>query len=280
MKNNKGNFFSASQNVSPRNNIHCFAECIKEIFHIAGMKKIAVIPARYAATRFPGKLMQLIDHRPVILHTWQNTCLTGLFDEVLVATDHPIIANVIAEQGGKAIMTSSMHASGSDRIAEAIAYIDTDIIVNVQGDEPFVNKQNLSLLLAPFEQDISSEIKVSSLMHLLENESSILNPNHVKVVTDKNDFALYFSRAAIPFIRDNGTVKYFKHIGMYAYRKEALLAFTKWPVGDLENAEKLEQLRYLENGIRIKMMLTNESTIGIDTPQDLEQAIAFFQTKL
>ncbi len=244
------------------------------------MKKIAVIPARYAATRFPGKLMQLIDGRPVILHTWQNTCYTGLFDEVLVATDHPLIADLIAAHGGKAVITSSLHASGSDRIAEAIAYSDADIIVNVQGDEPFVNKNNLSLLLEPFEQDENNEIQVSSLMHILEQESSILNPNHVKVVTDNKDFALYFSRAAIPFIRDNASVKYYKHIGLYAYRKDTLMAFTKWPSGILENAEKLEQLRYLENGIRIKMMRTNESTIGIDTPEDLEQARALFQQTL
>ncbi len=271
--------FTSTQNESKRNFIYCYAECIKEIFHIAGMKKLAVIPARYAATRFPGKLMQLIDNRPVILHTWLNTCLTGLFDEVLVATDHPLIENLITAQGGKAVMTSSLHASGSDRIAEAIEYIDADIIVNVQGDEPFVNKNNLSLLLAPFEQDKNKEIKVSSLMHLIDDESSIMNPNHVKVVTDKNDFALYFSRAAIPHIRDSAVVKYYKHIGMYAYRKDTLMAFTTWPVGLLENAEKLEQLRYLENGIRIKMMLTNESTIGIDTPEDLEEARAMFQHK-
>lgn len=236
------------------------------------MKKIAVIPARYAATRFPGKLMQLLDHRPVIVHTWLQTCNTGLFDEVLVATDHPLIADVISQAGGKVVMTSSLHTSGSDRIAEAISYIDVDVVVNVQGDEPFVSKRNLALLLEAFERDATKQVQVSSLMHELTNETDILNPNHVKVVTDKNGFALYFSRAVVPYQRDGDAVKYYKHIGVYGFRKDILMAFTKWPPGILETAEKLEQLRYLENGVAIKMMLTDESTIGIDTAEDLEKA--------
>lgn len=257
-----------------------FFICLLEfIIHIATMKKIAVIPARYAATRFPGKLMELLDNRPVIVHTWMRTVSTSLFDEVLVATDHPLIADVISKAGGKVVMTSSLHASGSDRIAEAIAYTDADIVVNVQGDEPFVSVGNLSLLLQAFEQDAAQQVQVSSLMHLLTNEDEICNPNNVKVVTDINGLALYFSRSVIPFQRDNDPVKYYKHIGLYAYRRETLMAFTKWPPGVLETIEKLEQLRYLENGIRIKMMLTNETTIGIDTPDDLEKARSFLQTK-
>lgn len=243
------------------------------------MKKIAVIPARYAATRFPGKLMQLLDHRPVIVHTWFNTCNTALFDQVLVATDHPLIAEAITQAGGKAVMTSSMHASGSDRIAEAIAYTDVDLVVNIQGDEPFVNRGNLSLLLQAFEQDADQQVMVSSLMHPLTKVDEINNPNNVKVVTDKKGYALYFSRSVIPFQRDTDAVEYYKHMGLYAYRKDILMAFTKWPAGVLEAAEKLEQLRYLENGIRIKMMLTEETTIGIDTPDDLAMAIEFIKGK-
>lgn len=235
------------------------------------MKKIAVIPARYASTRFPAKLMQLLDHRTVIRATYENTVATNLFDEVIVVTDSNIIFNEM--KGAHVVMSKKTHESGSDRIAEAIENIDCDVVMNVQGDEPFVDKNTLQNLLHVFE---NKSVMVASLMHELKDKNDIENPNNVKVVVDNNSNALYFSRASIPFVRDEGSdVKYYKHIGVYAYRKNCLLQFTQWAQGKLENIEKLEQLRYLENGIKIKMVPTNHTSIGIDTPQDLEQAKQF-----
>ncbi len=235
------------------------------------MKKYAVIPARYAATRFPGKLMQLLDDKPVILHVYDNTVATGLFDEVYVVTDSDIIFNAAAAHGARVIKSLKQHESGSDRIAEAITNMDVDVVVNVQGDEPFVQQKALAALLGAFEQD--ERTQVASLMHVLESNADINDPNSVKVVTANDGSALYFSRVAVPYKRsaENKTT-YFKHIGVYAFRKQALLDFTALPPGILEMTEKLEQLRYLENGISIKMVLVDEPTIGIDTPEDLEKA--------
>lgn len=231
------------------------------------MKKIAVIPARYAATRFPAKLMQMIGDKTVIRHTYDNTVATGLFDDVLVVTDSAIIFDEISSHGGTALMSKKEHESGSDRIAEAVENLDVDVIINVQGDEPFIEKQPLADLLHVFE-DIS--VQVASLMHGVTDEEQIKNPNIVKVVTDKSGFALLFSRSPIPYKRNTeSSFVYFRHIGVYGYRKQALLQFVKWPISTLENIEKLEQLRYLENGVRIKMVITNFSAIGIDTPEDL-----------
>lgn len=237
------------------------------------MKTIALIPARYAATRFPAKLMQLLAGKSVIRHTYENTVATLLFDEVIVVTDSEIIFNEIVQHGGYAIMSRMEHESGSDRIAEAVAHIEVDIIVNVQGDEPFVKKELLEDLLAAFENDSREKVEVASLMYPISGEETVSNPNHVKVVVDKNNDALFFSRSVIPFHRDK-TINaiYYKHIGIYAYRKHALINFTHWKVAPLEAIEKLEQLRYLENGIKIKMVLTDESPVSIDTPEDLENA--------
>jgi 3-deoxy-D-manno-octulosonate cytidylyltransferase len=237
------------------------------------MKTIAFIPARYAATRFPGKLMQLLADKTIIRHTYENTKATLLFDEVIVVTDSEIIFKEIIQHGGYAIMSKREHESGTDRIAEAVADIEVDLVVNVQGDEPFVKKEMLENLLAAFKHDSKEEIKVASLMHLSADEQIIANPNHVKVVVDKNNNALLFSRSVIPFHRDkNIEPVYFKHIGIYAFRKNALMDFTEWQPSILEVTEKLEQLRYLENGIKIKMVLTDESPVSIDTPEDLERA--------
>jgi 3-deoxy-D-manno-octulosonate cytidylyltransferase len=240
------------------------------------MKTIAFIPARYAATRFPGKLMQMLGDKTIIRHTYENTKNTFLFDEVIVVTDSEIIFNEITHYGGYAIMSKQSHESGSDRIAEAVADIDVDIVVNVQGDEPFVKKELLQSLLNVFKNDLGEEIKVASLMHRIVNEQIIANPNHVKVVVDTNNDALLFSRSIIPFHRDqNLEAVYFKHIGIYAFRKNALMNFTTWKPTPLEAIEKLEQLRYLENGVKIKMVLTGESPVSIDTPEDLEHARKF-----
>ncbi len=233
------------------------------------MKKIAVIPARYAATRFPAKLMQMLGNKTVIRHTYDNTVATELFDDVIVATDSQIIFNEITSHGGKAVMSKKEHESGSDRIAEAVQDLDVDVIINVQGDEPFLEKEPLAKLLKSFEDQL---VQVASLMHPIQ-EDQLNNPNIVKVVTDNADNALYFSRSCIPYKRDaEAAFTYHRHIGVYGYRKNALLQFVSWATGRLEQVEKLEQLRYLENGIRIRMVTTAFSAIGIDTPEDLESA--------
>jgi 3-deoxy-D-manno-octulosonate cytidylyltransferase len=234
------------------------------------MKRIAMIPARYAATRFPAKLMQMLGDKTVILHTYNNTVATGLFDEVMVVTDSDIIYNEIITHGGKAKMSLKEHESGSDRIAEAIADMDVDIVVNVQGDEPFVQKEPLEKLLQVFEDD---KVQVASLMQVLTEQKFIADPNYVKVAVDKNMNALMFSRSPIPYHRDkNITPVYYEHIGVYAFRKQALMNFTGWPVSPLEAAEKIECLRYLENGVPMKMVVTQYMGIEIDTPEDLVRA--------
>lgn len=237
------------------------------------MKSIALIPARYEATRFPGKLMEILGDKTIIRHTYENTVATFLFDEVIVVTDSAIIFNEIVENGGYALMSRGKHESGSERIAEAATDIEADVIVNVQGDEPFVKKEPLQNLLAVFTNDSQHHIQVASLMHEIHDEDFLVNPNTVKVVIDKFSNALMFSRSVIPFRRDRAAnVIYYKHIGIYAYRKDALINFTKWKSTPMEASEKLEQLRYLENGVKIKMVVTEESPISIDTPEDLERA--------
>ena len=211
-----------------------------------------MIPARYAATRFPAKLMQMLGDKTVILHTYNNTVATNLFDEVLVVTDSEIIFNEIINNGGKAVMSIKEHESGSDRIAEAIADMDVDIVVNVQGDEPFVQKEPLEKLLEVFTDE---NVQVASLMQILKEEKFIVDPNYVKVAVDKNMNSLFFSRSPIPYHRDKNTAPiYYEHIGVYAFRKQALLNFTSWEITPLEAAEKIECLRYLENGVPLKMI--------------------------
>jgi 3-deoxy-manno-octulosonate cytidylyltransferase (CMP-KDO synthetase) len=234
------------------------------------MKKIAMIPARYAATRFPAKLMQQLGDKTVIRHTYDNTVATNLFDEVYVVTDSDIIFTEITTHGGKAIMSKTAHESGSDRIAEAVADMDVEIVVNVQGDEPFVQKAPLEKLLAVFTDE---KVQVASLMQVLKEDKFISDPNYVKVAVDKNMNSLLFSRSVIPYHRDKTVAPvYYEHIGVYAFRKQALLSFTQWPITPLEAAEKIECLRYLENGISLKMVVTEYMGIEIDTPEDLERA--------
>ncbi|WP_462262083.1 3-deoxy-manno-octulosonate cytidylyltransferase [Ferruginibacter sp.] len=234
------------------------------------MKTIAMIPARYAATRFPAKLMQLLKDKTVIRHTYDNTVATGLFDEVMVVTDSEIIFNEIVSHGGKAKMSIKTHESGSDRIAEAVADMDVDIVVNVQGDEPFVQKEPLQKLLDTFTDE---KVQVASLMQKLFDEKFINDPNYVKVAVDKNMNSLFFSRSVIPYPRDkNVSSVYYEHIGVYAFRKQALINFTNWPMTPLEAAEKVECLRYLENGVPLKMVVTQYMGVEIDTPEDLERA--------
>lgn len=236
------------------------------------MKKIALIPARYAATRFPGKLMQQLGDKTIIRHTYENTLATGLFDDVLVATDSDIIHYEISKHGGKAVMSQHEHESGSDRIAEAVADMDVDIIVNVQGDEPFVRREPLAKLLAAFDGEEGKAVQVASMMQVFTEQSFVENPNNVKVVVDNNMNSLLFSRSVIPYNRAATAVNYYHHIGVYAFRKQALMNFTQWPITPLEAAEKIECLRYLEHGIQLKMVLVNFKGVGIDTPEDLELA--------
>ena len=229
-----------------------------------------MIPARYAATRFPAKLMQVLGNKTVIRHTYDNTMATGLFDEVVVVTDSPIIFDEIINNGGRAVMSIKEHQSGSDRIAEAVANMEVDIVVNVQGDEPFVQKEPLEKLLRVFEDET---VQVSSLMQVLKEEKFNLDPNYVKVAVDKNMNALFFSRSPIPYHRDKDlSPVYYEHIGVYAFRKQALLNFTNWEMTPLEAAEKIECLRYLENGVAMRMVVTEYMGIEIDTPEDLERA--------
>ena len=239
------------------------------------MKKIAMIPARYGATRFPGKLMQVLGSKSVIRHTYDNTVSTGLFDEVIVVTDSDIIYNEIVNNGGKAIKSIRQHESGSDRIAEAVELIAADIVLNVQGDEPFVQKDPLKKLLDVFEGDEGKAVQVGSLMQVMTVKQFIEDPNYVKVVVDNNMNSLLFSRSAIPFHRDkNIAVTYYEHIGVYAFRKQALMNFTSWAMTPLEAAEKIECLRYLEHGIALKMVVTEYMGVEIDMPEDLERAAA------
>lgn len=239
------------------------------------MKIAAFIPARYAATRFPAKLMQLLGNKPVIRHTYDNTVATGLFNEVYVVTDSDIIFQEITNNGGKAIMSKKNHESGSDRIAEAVADLDIDIVVNVQGDEPFVKKEPLAQLLQVFEGEEGKQVQVASLMQVLKEQKFIEDPNYVKVAIDRNFNALMFSRSVIPYPRSTESrITYYEHIGVYAFRKQALLNFTSWAMTPLESAEKIECLRYLENGVTIKMVITDYMGVEIDTPEDLERAAA------
>ena len=237
------------------------------------MKIIAVIPARYASTRFPAKLMQDLCGKTVIARTYEAAVASQLFDNVFVVTDSDLIFNEIQNQGGKAIKSIKEHESGSDRIAEAVANMDVDIVVNVQGDEPFIDTDSLKQLITIFKNDNEHKVDLASLMREITDESAIENPNNVKVVVDQNQFALYFSRSVIPFAREkNVGVRYFQHIGIYAFRKQALMDFYSLPMKSLEASEKLEQLRYLEFGKRIKMVETTHVGIGIDTENDLIRA--------
>ncbi|MFN4961404.1 MAG: 3-deoxy-manno-octulosonate cytidylyltransferase [Bacteroidota bacterium] len=234
------------------------------------MKVVALIPARYAASRFPGKLMQLLGDKTVIRHTVEATQSTMLFDQVIVVTDSDEIEAEIHRFGGECKRSSRNYESGTDRIAEIAATLDVDLILNVQGDTPFIKKEPLADLIKAFE-DI--KVGVASLMQPIQDPKLIQEPNVVKVVTDLNNDALYFSRSPIPYNRDkSASTSYYEHIGVYAFRKKALLDFTSWPLSALEATEKLEQLRYLEHGVKIRMVKTDYSSIAIDTPEDLVRA--------
>lgn len=232
-----------------------------------------MIPARYAASRFPGKLMQDLSGETVILRTYKAAVRTGLFDDVFVVTDSEIIYDEIVKNGGKAIRSISEHDCGSDRIAEAVEHMDVDIVVNVQGDEPFTDRESLEKVIQVFKDDVLKEVDLASLMTKIDDWEEINNPNTVKVITDERNFAMYFSRSPIPYPRDKQTqVTYYKHKGVYAFRKDAIVDFYHLPMRMLEATEKIEAIRYLEYGKKIKMVETDSEGIEIDTPEDLERA--------
>lgn len=238
-----------------------------------------MIPARYEASRFPGKLMQDLAGKSVILRTYEATINTGLFEKVFVVTDSKIIYNEIKNNGGNVLMSKLEHESGSDRIAEAVHDIECDIIVNVQGDEPFTESESLKRLIEVFSFDKEKQIDLASLMVKIDDEKEINNSNCVKVITDKDNFALYFSRSVIPFNRSfNKKLNYYKHKGVYAFRKATLLEFTNLPILNLEESEKIECLRFLEHGKKIKMVESNVQGVEIDTPSDLEKAISLWKS--
>ncbi|MGZ5190692.1 MAG: 3-deoxy-manno-octulosonate cytidylyltransferase [Flavisolibacter sp.] len=235
------------------------------------MKKIAMIPARYEASRFPGKLMQKLGNQTIIATVFEATRNTGLFDDVVVVTDSDIIFEEIKSLGGNPLRSKKQHESGTDRIAEAVSDMDVDIILNVQGDTPFIKKEPLEKLLKLFEDET---VQVASLMQEITDEQTINDPNRVKVCVDKKMNSLFFSRSVIPYARAKTNIIYYEHIGVYAFRKKALLEFTSWPVTPLEDAEKIECLRFLENGISLRMAVTEYIGLSIDTPADLQKARA------
>ena len=242
------------------------------------MKITAVIPARYASTRFPGKALAEIDGRPMIQHVYERAAQSKLVGRVIVATDDRRIADAVSAIGGETMMTSASHETGTDRLAEVAAGLDSDIVVNVQGDEPLIDPAMIDLALQPFIEE--AELQMGTLKTRIKCLHDFLSPNVVKVVTDNRDNALYFSRSPLPFFRDkwkdlkdesfsSGKLLCFKHVGLYVYRRDFLLKFAAMPATFLEISEKLEQLRAIENGVKIRVVETDFESIGVDTPEDL-----------
>ena len=237
------------------------------------MKAIALIPARLGATRFPAKLLTSLKGKSVIRRTYESVVNTGLFDEVIVVTDSDEIYNEIVKYGGKAVKSKREYESGTDRIAEVAANLHADVFVNVQGDEPFVQKEPLAQLLELFSGADGDNVKVASLVQRLTDPVLINDPNYVKVALDLNNNALFFSRSIVPYPRDTEIdIPYYEHIGVYAFRKEALISFTNWPATPLEAAERVECLRFLEHGMAIRMAITQYMGVEIDTPEDITRA--------
>ncbi len=240
------------------------------------MRTIGVIPARFASTRFPGKVLANIGGKPLIQHVWEKAVQCQELDEVLIACDHDDVLKAAKGFGAQAAMTDPAHPSGSDRIAEAVKDIKADMIVNIQGDEPFIDARTIDDLARLLKQD--ANILMGTVIKPITEASDMANPNVVKCVVDAQGFALYFSRAPIPFQREGEPAETlgFKHLGLYAYDRDFLMEFNSWPKGALESVEKLEQLRALERGIKIKTTVTFFESIAVDTPQDLQKAITWF----
>lgn len=245
------------------------------------MKTAIIIPARYASTRLPGKPLQIIGDKPMILHVAKQASLTKGVDEVWIATDHDEIYDIVRHSGYQVVMTSANHQTGTDRIAEANQKINADIVVNIQGDEPFINPKTIELALHPLF--LENGFDMSTLATPFENDADVTNPNYVKVVTDQKNKALYFSRSVIPFPRDNEksllhSFSYMRHIGIYVYRKNVLDNLSKLTPTPIELAEKLEQLRALYYGYSIAVVRVNDLALSVDTPDDLEKARHYYAT--
>jgi 3-deoxy-manno-octulosonate cytidylyltransferase (CMP-KDO synthetase) len=248
------------------------------------MTSVGIIPARYGASRFEGKVIARIGNKTMIQHVWERARKSNALDDLIIAADDDRIIKAVEGFGGKAVFTSKSHPSGTDRLREIANPLDVDIVVNIQADEPLLHHSMIDNLVDAMRQD--KNIVMASLMRKIEDISELENPNTVKVVVDKNNFALYFSRSPVPFLRDrrpaypsdedkghlHGRSRFFKHIGLYAYTKDFLFTFANLPQSSLEKCEKLEQLRALENGYKIMMVETKYDTIGVDTPEDLERA--------
>jgi len=238
------------------------------------MRTIGVIPARYASTRFPAKVLADIAGKPLIQHVWEKAIQCQELDDIIIACDHELVFKRAHGFKAQVMMTDPHHPSGSDRIAQAVKDLKVDIIINIQGDEPFIEPQTIDALAVLLKNDPST--MMGTVIKEITDESDFLNPNVVKCVIDNKGYALYFSRSPIPYHRNKkatfGNLNY-KHLGLYAYRKEFLMQYKDWPKGILESIEELEQLRVLERGIKIKTTKTNYESIAIDTPEDLEKAI-------
>jgi len=237
------------------------------------MDVVGVIPARYSSTRFEGKVLADIGGKPMLQHVWERAKQTLILDDVIIACDHPLVADTAKGFGAKVVMTSKQHISGTDRIIEVVNPLEVKVVVNIQGDEPFIHPMMIEAVASALLNN--PQINMATIMKKITDAQEINDPHVVKVVVDKNNFALYFSRAAIPYRAANSDVAspvYYKHIGLYAYTKDFLFVYKNLPSSQLEETERLEQLRVLDGGFRIKVLETKHETIGVDTPEDLEKA--------
>ena len=238
--------------------------------HSAPRSVLGVIPARFASSRFPGKALVSLNNKPILQHVWEKACLATSLSQVIIATDDQRIFDAAKDFGAQVVMTSSSHLSGTDRVSEAASLQSCDIVVNIQGDEPLIDPAAINLATQALIDD--SSLVMSTLKRRIDVPSEITNPNVVKVVTGFSGDAIYFSRCPIPYNRGVNE-PYYKHIGLYVYRKDFLLNYSSMPVGPLERAESLEQLRALENGHRIRVIETQYESLGVDTPEDLDRVI-------
>ena len=243
------------------------------------MRIVAAIPARLNSSRLPKKLLREICGKTLIARTYEATVNSKIFDDVLVITNSPEIIAELESSNIKYIFDDNNYQTGTDRIAGVASKIEADIIINVQGDEPFINSNTIESILNTFKHDKENNIKIVSVMTPIKDDQELKNPNNVKVFTDMSNNAIYFSRHPIPFKIDLNISKAYKHVGIYAFRKKSLIEFAKLNVGELESSEKIEALRLIENGIKIKMINSNDTFIGIDTEEDIQKAIKIFCEK-
>jgi 3-deoxy-manno-octulosonate cytidylyltransferase (CMP-KDO synthetase) len=241
------------------------------------MKVTVIVPARFGSTRFPGKPLANILNKPMIQHVYENVSASTLVDEVIVATDDERIKNVVEGFNGNCFLTSKEHATGTDRIAEVARDLSTDIVVNVQGDEPLISADLIETLVQPFLKD--DTLQMATLKTKINNPEDVANPNVVKVITNKDNHSIYFSRSTIPYNRENIAVDYYKHIGVYAYRKSFLFDYINLPESILEKAESLEQLRAIENGHSIYVSEVSNELIGVDVPEDIAKVEEYLKAR-